>query len=124
MLDLNQNFAALSKAMAAPFAELHNINSRIAEQLTRDYVEMASSSMANAIKHMQASLKIRDAEDFVKSNLDYATDTMSKFLGSNKDACKIIDSVAKDYRKWAEDNATEIFKEYGMSNTDCGKKKV
>lgn len=116
MLDLNQNFAAWSKAMAAPFAELHNINSRIAEQLSRDYVEMASSSMANGIKHLQTSLKIRDAEDFAKLQMDYMTDMSSKCLGFGRDLCKVFEGVIKDYRKWAEDNAANVI------NNDCCKK--
>ena len=116
MLDLNQNFAAWSKAMAAPFAELHNINSRIAEQFARDYVEMVSSSMANGIKHLQTSLKTKDAEDFVRLQMDYMTDMSAKCLGFGKEACKSFEGVIREYRKWAEDNAASVL------NHDCCKK--
>jgi hypothetical protein len=116
MLDFNQNFAAWSKAMAAPFAELHNVNSRIAEQLARDCVEMASSSMANGIKHLQSSLKMRDAEDFMKLQMDYMTDMSSKCLGFGKEFCKNFEGIIRDYRKWAEDHTTNV-----MSH-DCCKK--
>lgn len=116
MLDLNQNFAAWSKSMAAPFAELHNINSRIAEQFARDYVETISSSMANGIKHLQATLKTRDAEDFVKLQMDYMTDMGSKCLGFGKELCKNVESVIREYHKWAEDSTSSV-----MSH-DCCKK--
>lgn len=116
MLDFNQNFANWSKAMTAPFAELYNINSRISEQFTKDYVEMASSSMANAIKHVQTSLKTKDAEDFVRLQMDYVTDMSSKCLGFGKDLCDGLKNAVKDYRKWSEENTANVL------NTDCCKK--
>ncbi len=119
---LNQNFgdwSAIGKAFAAPFAEIHSIHSRIVEQLTREHIDMASSNLASAIKHMQTSFKTKEAEDFVKLQMDFVTDMSSKCLGYSKDICKIVEGAIKDYSKWGEDHAAEALKKAGLSHSEC-----
>ena len=123
---LNQNFgdwSAFGKAFAAPFAELHNINSRVLEQLSKEHVEMASSNIASAIKHAQTSCKIKDAEDFVKLQMEYLTDLTAKFMGYGKDLGKMIENAGKDYRKWSEDNTADALKKAGFNHVDCCNRK-
>lgn len=108
MLDFNHTLSAWAKTMAAPFAELHSINSHIGEQLSKDYADMASTSMANAIRHLQTSLKTRDVEEMAKLQVEYITDLSSKCIGFSKDLGKTFEGVAKEYKKWFEDAAANV----------------
>ena len=118
----NQNFSdwsSISKAMAAPFAELHNMNSRVLEQLSKESMEIASSNVASAIKHAQISMKTKEAEDFIKLQMDFMTNLGSKCLEHGKKMLGMMECAATDYRHWGENHAADALKKAGMPHQEC-----
>ena len=113
------DWSAMAKAFSAPFAELHALNTKVVEQIAKDSIESVSHNLGAAIKHAQASFKTKEAEDFVKLQMDYMTDLSAKSISYGKDLAKLFEGAFNDYRHWGESKSADLLKKAGLS-TECG----